>query len=241
MISGHRRLRACSLLGIQTIKCEVKELDRNEAIIAMVDSNLQRETILPSEKAFAYKMRLEALKRQGKRTDIVVAPMLNIDEITCAPVGHKFTGAKARDIIAKQVGESKSQIQRYIRLTHLIPKLLRLVDEGKIAMRPAVEISYLPKQLQEELQDAIEQEACSPTHSQTIRMRKMLNENLLNKEAIIAIMREEKPNQREKIAIDDIKLKRYLPRNLPISKREEYIIRALKYYRKHIDNSEENI
>ena len=234
MISGHRRLHACRQLGIATLKCEVVELDRNEATIAMVDSNLQRTTILPSEKAFAYKMRLDAMKRQGKRMDIVVAPIA--DAATSAPVERKL---EARDILGKEVGEGREQVRRYIRLTELIPEILRMVDDGQIAMRPAVEISYLPQNLQEDLADAMAEEACTPSHDQTIRMRRLCEAGQLNRESILATMREEKPNQRTRITIDDKKAKRYLPQDLPISRREEYILQALEFYQRHLEREKE--
>lgn len=237
MISGHRRLHACRQLGIATLKCEVVDLDRSEATIAMVDSNLQRTTILPSEKAFAYKMRLDAMKRQGKRMDIVVAPITE-DDSTCVPVAHK-SGMKSREILAKQVGESQDNIRRLIRLTELIPEILRMVDDGQIAMRPAVEISYLPQNLQEDLADAMAEEACTPSHDQTIRMRRLCEAGQLNCESILATMREEKPNQRTRITIDDKKAKRYLPQELPISRREEYILQALEFYQRHLEREKE--
>ena len=223
MISGHRRKRACELLGMPVIRGEVVELDRDEAIIMMCDSNLQRTTILPSEKAFAYKMRLDAMKRQGKRTDL-----------TCAPLEHKLTGEKSRDILAREVGESRDQVRRYIRLTELIPEILELVDEGKIALRPAVEISYFPKDLQEDLYDTMEMEACTPSHAQTIRMRRLLSDNKLTAESITAIMQEEKPNQKEKIILRDDRTRSLLPKDLPVNKREDYIIKALEHYGRYL-------
>ena len=238
MISGHRRLHACRQLGIATLKCEVVELDRNEATIAMVDSNLQRTTILPSEKAFAYKMRLDAMKRQGKRMDIVVTP---IGDTTSTPVVEKLHGKDALSAtkLGKDVGESREQVRRYIRLTELIPEILRMVDDGQIAMRPAVEISYLPQNLQEDLADAMAEEACTPSHDQTIRMRRLCEAGQLNRESILATMREEKPNQRTRITIDDKKAKRYLPQDLPISRREEYILQALEFYQRHLEREKE--
>ena len=220
MISGHRRKRACELLGYKTIRGEVVDLDKDTAVIMMCDSNLQRTTILPSEKAFAYKMRLEAMKNQGKRTDL-----------TSAPVGRKFT--EAREKIGNEVGESREQIRRYIRLTELIPAILEMVDEGKIAMRPAVEISYFPKELQEELLENMEMEACTPSHDQTIRMRKLLSDGKLTAEAITAVMQEEKPNQKERIVLRDDRPRKLLPKDLPAAERETYIIRALEFYAKH--------
>ena len=220
MISGHRRKRACELLGYKTIRGEVVDLDKDTAVIMMCDSNLQRTTILPSEKAFAYKMRLEAMKNQGKRTDL-----------TSAPVGRKFT--EAREKIGNEVGESREQIRRYIRLTELIPAILEMVDEGKIAMRPAGEISYFPKELQEELLENMEMEACTPSHDQTIRMRKLLSAGKLTAEAITAVMQEEKPNQKERIVLRDDRTRKLLPKDLPAAERETYIIRALEFYAKH--------
>ena len=190
LISGHRRKRACELAGFETLRCEVVDLTRDEATILMVESNFQRSQILPSEKAFAYKMRLEAMKRQGERKDL-----------TCAPVGHKLDGTKSRDILSDEVGESREQIRRYIRLTNLVPELLDLVDEGRMKMRPAVEISFLDEDCQRDLVDEIDLNDCTPSHDQTIRMRKMFEEKKLTPEAIQAIMSEQKPNQRERIVL----------------------------------------
>ena len=223
MLSGHRRWRACQLLGMNTLRCEIVELDRDAATIFMCDSNLQRTTILPSEKAFAYKMRMEALNRQGKR-----------EESTCGPVGHK-----SRDMFRAEIGESGRQVSRYIRLTELIPDLLEMVDEGKIALRPAVEISYLPKNLQKELLDNIEMEACTPSHDQTLRMRNLLRQNKLTPEVITMIMQEEKPNQKEKIVLRDDRTRNLLPKNLPVSQREEYIIKALEHYGRYLKKQRE--
>ena len=223
MLSGHRRWRACQILGMDTLRCEIVELDRDAATIFMCDSNLQRITILPSEKAFAYKMRMEALNRQGKR-----------EESTCGPVGHK-----SRDMFGAEVGESGRQVSRYIRLTELIPQFLEMVDEGKIALRPAVEISYLPKDLQKELLDNIEMEACTPSHDQTLRMRNLLRQNKLTPEVITMIMQEEKPNQKEKIILRDDRTRNLLPKNLPVSQREEYIIKALEHYGRYLKKQRE--
>lgn len=219
MLSGHRRLRASQLLGNETLRCEIVELDRDEATIFMCDSNLQRTTILPSEKAFAYKMRLEAMKRMPGR------PSKNM-----SPVG---TQLRSDMQLANEVGESRNQIQRYIRLTELIPEILEMVDGGKIAMRPAVEISYFPKELQEELFDSMEMEACTPSHDQTLRMRRLLADNKLTPEAITAIMQEEKPNQKERIVLRDDRTRKLLPKDLPPAQRESYIIQALEFYAKH--------
>ena len=219
MLSGHRRHRACQLLGLDTLRCEIVDLDRDAATIFMCDSNLQRTVILPSEKAFAYKMRLEAMNRQGKRTDL-----------TSGPVGQKFS----RDELADSVGESGRQVSRYIRLTELIPELLDMVDEGQIAMRPAVEISYLPKELQEELLENMEIEACTPSHDQAMRMKGLFKQGKLTPEVISAIMQEEKPNQREKVILRDERTIKLLPRDLPVSEREEYILKALEHYGRYL-------
>lgn len=224
MISGHRRKRACELLGYKTIRGEVVDLDKDTAVIMMCDSNLQRTTILPSEKAFAYKMRLEAMKNQGKRTDLTSTPLV---EKLSSKDGFSVTR------LGNEVGESREQIRRYIRLTKLIPAILEMVDEGKIAMRPAVEISYFPKELQEELLENMEMEACTPSHDQTIRMRKLLSDGKLTAEAITAVMQEEKPNQKERIVLRDDRTRKLLPKDLPAAERESYIIRALEFYAKH--------
>lgn len=221
MLSGHRRKRACELLGMDTLRCEIVELDRDSATIFMCDSNLQRTTILPSEKAFSYKMRLEAMKRQGKRTDL-----------TSEPMAWKSKGKESAEILGEAVGEGKDNVRRYIRLTELIPELLDLVDDGKIALRPAVEISYLPPKLQVELLENMEMEACTPSHDQAIRMKSLFKQDKLTPEAITAIMQEEKPNQKEKIILRDDRTRKLLPMDLSPSKREEYIIAALEHYAK---------
>lgn len=222
MISGHRRLHAAKRAGLQKIPAIVKEMTNDDAILAMVDSNLQREEILPSEKAFAYKMRLDAMNRQGKRTDL-----------TYSPVGNKSERTTSHEL-SEQVGDSKSQIFRYIRLTELIPELLDMVDEGQIAMRPAVEISYLPKELQEELLENMEIEACTPSHDQAMRMKGLFKQGKLTPEVISAIMQEEKPNQREKVILRDERTIKLLPRDLPVSEREEYILKALEHYGRYL-------
>lgn len=228
MLSGHRRWRACQLLGMDTLRCEIVELDRDAATIFMCDSNLQRTTILPSEKAFAYKMRLDAMKRMPGR------PSVN-----SGPADQNLKGTVSRDNLAQEVGESAKQIQRYIRLTELIPQLLKMVDDNKIALRPAVEISYLPKNLQKELLDNIEMEACTPSHDQTLRMRNLLRQNKLTPEVITMIMQEEKPNQKEKIILRDDRTRNLLPKNLPVSQREEYIIKALEHYGRYLKKQRE--
>lgn len=225
MISGHRRKRACELLGLHTIRGEVVKMDRDNAIIMMCDSNLQRTTILPSEKAFAYKMRLEAMKRQGERTDL-----------TLSPVGTKLRSDAA---LAADVGESRNQIQRYIRLTELIPEILEMVDEGQIAMRPAVEISYFPKKLQKSLLMNMEREACTPSHDQTIRMRRLLREDKLTPESIAAIMQEEKPNQKDKVVLKSTRVASLFPKDLPITQREDYVVKAMEHYNRYLKRQRE--
>lgn len=220
MISGHRRLQACRYLGHKTIRGQVLELDRNAATVMMVDSNLARSNILPSEKAFAYKMRLDAMKKQGKRTDLTLSPL--------------ETKLRSDEQLAKDVGYSRAQVQRYIRLTNLIPLLLQMVDEGKIAMRPAVEISYLSEKLQNKLADCILKEDATPSHAQAIRMRKLDKEGLLTEEAIDKIMHELKPNQTERISLPEDKFKQYIPKNLSVRKREDYILKALQHYDKYL-------
>ena len=220
MISGHRRLQACRHLGHKTIRGQVLELDRNAATVMMVDSNLARSNILPSEKAFAYKMRLDAMKKQTGRPS----------KDNVVPVGQYYS----REELAKQTNESQTQIQRYIRLTNLIPFLLQMVDEGKIAMRPAVEISYLPEKLQDKLADCILKEDATPSHDQTIRMRKLFKEGLLTEKEIDRIMHELKPNQTNRISLSEDKVKKFMPKNMPVSKREEYILKALEHYDKYL-------
>ena len=219
LISGHRRKRACELAGFEALRCEVVDLDRDAATVLMVESNYQRSQILPSEKAFAYKMRLEAMNRQGQRSDL-----------TCAPVGHKLDGAKSRDILGDEVGESREQIRRYIRLTNLVPELLDLVDEGKIKMRPAVELSYLDEDSQRAVVDEIDLKQCTPSHDQTIRMRKFFTDGKLTPEVVSAIMGEEKPNQREKIVLRGDKVRSLIPKNIPVSQTEDYVVKALEHY-----------
>ncbi len=223
MISGHRRKEACLLAGLTTIKAEVREITQDEAIILMVDSNLQRTMILPSEKAFSYKMRLEAIKRQGKRTDL-----------TCRPVGDKLASQRSGEILGDSVGESERQIQRYIRLTELIPELLDLVDERKMALRPAVELSYLSHEEQKVVYEETFLRDCMPSHAQTIRMRKLSERSMLTDSVIDEIMREEKPNQIEKIHITYSKVRMYIPKNIPYNKTEDYIVKALEFYQNYL-------
>lgn len=222
LLSGHRRLRACQLAGIQTLRCEVVDMNRDEATIFMVESNFQRSTILPSEKAFAYKMRLDAMNRQGKRSDL-----------TCSPLGNKLGTGRASHELASEVGDSKSQIFRYIRLTELLPEILDMVDEGQIAMRPAVELSYIPKLQQGQIWESMELEGCTPSYAQAIRMRKLSDDHKLTPEAIEAIMMEEKPNQKERIILRGERFNRLFPPDLPISKREDYVAAAMEHYARY--------
>ena len=219
IVSGHRRRKACELAGLETVRAEIKDLTRDEAIVLMVDSNLQRSHILPSEKAFSYKMRLEALNRQGQRTDL-----------TSTPVVSK---SRSNEELGQITGESREQIRRYIRLTELVPSLLDVVDEGRIGMRPAVELSYLSKEAQTQLADVMSYMDATPSHDQAIRMRKMSDAGKLTSEAIEAIMGELKPNQREKISFRADRLRQYLPQNLPSSQTEEYVIKALAHYSRY--------
>ena len=225
LISGHRRKKACELAGFETLRCEVVDLDRDEATILMVESNFQRSQILPSEKAHAYKMRLDAMKRQGQRTDL-----------TSSPLGTKLRTA---DELAQECGDSRNQIHRYIRLTNLVPELLEFVDEGRIKMRPAVELSYLNEDCQRDLVDEIDINDCTPSHDQAIRMRKFFEEGKLTTEAISAIMSEEKPNQREKIVLRGDRVRSLIPKNIPINQTEEYVCKALEHYNKFLRNRAE--
>ena len=217
LISGHRRKHACVLLGIDRIPLIGRELTKEEAVIEMVDSNLQREHILPSEKAKAYKMKMDAMKNQGKRTDL-----------TSSPLGTKL---RTDEIIAQEAGESRNQIQRYIRLNELTPELLEFVDEGKIGMRPAVELSYLQEDEMRDLVDFIDDEEVFPSHAQTIRMRALSKDGKLDREAIDTIMNEEKPNQKARIKIPMEKIEKYFPAGISEKKIEETILKALAMYR----------
>ena len=210
IVSGHRRKKACELAGFDTVKAEVRELTRDEAIILMVESNLQRSVILPSEKAFSYKMRLEAMKRQGQRTDL-----------------------RSSELIAQNSGDSRAQVDRYIRLTELIPELLDLVDEGRIAFRPAVELSYLQKEEQGALLEQIAYADATPSLAQAIKLKRFSQDGKLNYEVIESIMSEEKPNQREKINIKYAEARRFIPASVPYEKTGEYILKALEYYHRY--------
>ena len=224
IVSGHRRTKACELAGLPTVKAEIRELTRDEAIILMVESNLQRSVILPSEKAFSYKMRLEAMKRLPGRPT----------KDNSAPLGPNF-GMRSNQQVAEEVGDSKTQVQRYIRLTNLIPPLLDLVDEGKIALRPAVELSYLLPEEQEDLMEAISLNDATPSHAQAIKMRRFSEEGRLSTDVIDSIMCEEKPNQKEKINILYSEARRYIPSSVPFEKTGAYIMKALAFYKQHRD------
>lgn len=226
LISGHRRKRASECVGRDTLQCFVKDLDDAEAVIIMVDSNIQRSHIPPSEKAFAYKMKLDAMNMQGKRTDL-----------TFSPLGKKLNSAKE---LAENTGDSQTQIYRYIRLTFLVPELLELVDEGRMKMRPAVELSYLDEDSQRDLVDAIDEEVCTPTHAQAIRLRKAFNENVLTREEIFIVMQEEKPNQKDRVILKADTVKDLIPKSVDESKRIEYIRRALQYYGKFLQRQRIN-
>ncbi len=220
LISGHRRKRASEYADKKTLRCIVSDLDDDAATIIMVDSNIQRSNILPSEKAFAYKMKLDALKHQGKRTDL-----------TSRPLGEKLFSI---DELAENSEDSARQIQRYIRLTNLVPELLEMVDEGRIKMRPAVEISYLDEDAQRDLVDAIDLEECTPSHAQTIKMRKFFEDGKLSTDVITSIMQEEKPNQREKLIIPNKAVEKYIPKSVPLEKRQDYVFKALEHYGKYL-------
>ena len=226
MVSGHRRKRAFEIAGYVKIPARVKEMSRDEAILLMVDSNLQRETVLPSEKARAYKMRLDAMKRQGKRTDLTLSP----------------TGTKLRSDqqLADEVGESRNQIQRLIRLNYLVPEMLDLVDEGKVAMRPAVEISYLPEEIQYDLLEAMEYNEATPSHDQTIRMRKAYQEGKLTTEVVENIMEESKPNQKEKSPFRDKRIEGAIPKGIPKDKYCDFVIKAIEFYNRYLERVKEN-
>lgn len=228
MVSGHRRKRAFELAGIEKIPARVQELTRDEAILSMVDSNLQRDEILPSEKAFAYKMRLEAMKRQGQRNDL-----------TYRPLGDKLENKRAGELLGETVGESERQVQRYIRLTNLIPEMLDLVDEKQIAMRPAVEISYLTPEEQKSLVEAISYEDCTPSHAQTLRMRRFSEQGKLTNEAIEAIMSEEKPNQKEKSPFRDSRIAKAIPQSVPKEKQCDFVIKAIEHYTRFLQRSKD--
>ena len=221
MVAGHRRKCAATLAGITEMPCIVRNLTDDEATIIMVDSNLQRETILPSEKAFAYKMKLEAMKRQGQRSDL-----------TSAPLEPKLKGSRSNEELAASSPDSRSQIQRFIRLTELIPPVLDMVDSGKIAFRPAVELSYLSKGQQQSLFDTMECEDCTPSLAQAIKMKEFSRDGKLTEEVILSIMQEEKPNQREQFKMPKERISKYFAPGTPAQKIEDTIIKALELYRR---------
>lgn len=223
LISGHRRKRASEYADKKTLRCIVSDIDDDAATIIMVDSNIQRSNILPSEKAFAYKMKLDALKHQGKRTDL-----------TSDPVGPKLNIFRSNEKLSSDTGDSVTQIKRYIRLTNLVPELLEMVDEGRIKMRPAVEISYLDEDAQRDLVDTIDLEECTPSHAQTIKMRKFFEDGKLTTDVITSIMQEEKPNQREKLIIPNKAVEKYIPKSVPLEKRQDYVFKALEHYGKYL-------
>lgn len=223
MVAGHRRKCAATLAGITEMPCIVRNLTDDEATIIMVDSNLQRETILPSEKAFAYKMKLEAIKRQGERTDL-----------TSSPLDKKLKGLTSAQQVSQKSGDSQPQIYRYIRLTELIPPMLDMVDSGKIAFRPAVELSYLSKEQQQSLYDTMECEDCTPSLAQAIKMKEFSRDGKLTEEVILSMMQEEKPNQREKPAFRDERITRLIPKSIPRGQETDFVIRALEFYNRHL-------
>ncbi len=226
LISGHRRKRACEIAGLESLRCEVVDLTRDEAIVLMVESNYQRSNILPSEKAFAYKMRLDAMKRQGQRNDL-----------TSSPVATKSGRSDVE--LAEKAGESKDQIHRYIRLTNLIPELLEYVDNGQMKMRPAVELSYLDEENQRDVVDRIEETEVFPSHAQTIRMRKLFDKGELNYDKVTEIMEEAKPNQVSKRKFSYENLRQYIPDSYTDTKAEELVIKALDHYLRHLQKQRE--
>lgn len=226
IVSGHRRRKACELAGLETVKAEIKDLTRDEAIILMVESNYQRSAILPSEKAFAYKMRLEALKRQqGQRTDLTSATVLQ---------------KSSRELLAENAPDSHEQIRKYIRLTELVPEIRDLVDDGKIGLRPAVELSYLSAEEQHCLTEQIAFNDATPSHVQAIKLREFSKNGKLGPDVIESIMCEDKPNQREKINIRYDQAKKYIPSSVPYEKTGEYILKALEYYHRHLERQRDD-
>ena len=220
MVAGHRRKCAATLAGITEMPCIVRNLTDDEATIIMVDSNLQRETILPSEKAFAYKMKLEAIKRQGQRSDLTSTPLVS--------------KSRSNEELGQKNGDSREQVRRYIRLTELIPPMLDMVDNGKIAFRPAVELSYLSKEQQQSLYDTMECEDCTPSLAQAIKMKEFSRDGKLSAEVILSIMQEEKPNQREKPTFRDERITRLIPKSIPRGQETDFVIRALEFYNRHL-------
>ena len=229
LVSGHRRKRACELAGLTTLRSEIKDLTRDEAVVYMVESNFQRTTILPSEKAFAYKMRNEAMKRQAGRPT----------KDNKSPVGIYLSGKQTLEVLSENSGDSRNQIHRYIRLTNLVPELLEYVDEGRIKMRPAVELSYLDEDSQRDVVEQIDINDCTPSHDQTIRMRKMFESGKLTAEAVEAIMSEEKPNQRERIVLRGDRVRSLIPKNVQLKDTEDYVCKALEHYAKYLRHRSE--
>ena len=223
LISGHRRKKACELAGLETLKCEVKDLTRDEAIIIMVESNLQRSVILPSEKAFAYKMRLEAMDRQGKRNDLTSTPLVS--------------KSRSNEELADKVGESREQIRRFIRLTELVPEILQMVDEKQIAFRPAVEISYLAEEQQYTLLEAMSYNDATPSLAQAIKMKKFNQDGKLTDEVIQSIMEEEKPNQKEKPVFRDERITKLIPKTVPKGQETDLVVKALEFYNRHLQRN----
>ena len=223
LISGHRRKKACELAGLETLKCEVKDLTRDEAIIIMVESNLQRSVILPSEKAFAYKMRLEAMDRQGKRNDLTSTPLVS--------------KSRSNEELADKVGESREQIRRFIRLTELVPEILQMVDEKQIAFRPAVEISYLAEEQQYTLLEAMSYNDATPSLAQAIKMKKFNQDGKLTDEVIQSIMEEEKPNQKEKPVFRDERITKLIPKTVPKGQEADFVVKALEFYNRHLQRN----
>ena len=226
LISGHRRKKACELAGLETIKCEVKDLTRDEAIIIMVESNLQRSVILPSEKAFAYKMRLEAMNRQGQRSDL-----------TSSPLDNKLKGTTSAQQVSKNSGDSQPQIYRFIRLTELVPEILQMVDEKQIAFRPAVEISYLAEGQQYTLLEAMSYNDATPSLAQAIKMKKFNQDGKLTDEVIQSIMEEEKPNQKEKPVFRDERKTKLIPKSVPKGQEADFVVKALEFYNRHLQRN----
>ena len=227
LISGHRRKKACELAGLETLKCEVKELTRDEAIIVMVESNLQRSVILPSEKAFAYKMRLEAMNRQAGRP--------SKDNLT--PMVSDLDTTRTNEKLGKEVGESREQIRRYIRLTELVPEILQMVDDRQIAFRPAVEISYLSEEQQYTLLEAMQYNDATPSLAQAIKMKKFNQDGKLTDEVIQSIMEEEKPNQKEKPAFRDERITKLIPKSVPKGRETDFVVKALEFYNRHLQRN----
>ena len=223
LISGHRRKKACELAGLETLKCEVKDLTRDEAIIIMVESNLQRSVILPSEKAFAYKIRLEAMDRQGKRNDLTSTPLVS--------------KSRSNEELADKVGESREQIRRFIRLTELVPEILQMVDEKQIAFRPAVEISYLAEEQQYTLLEAMSYNDATPSLAQAIKMKKFNQDGKLTDEVIQSIMEEEKPNQKEKPVFRDERITKLIPKTVPKGQEADFVVKALEFYNRHLQRN----